>query len=286
MIRSPREARSEWLFMAACLTATVLPLLLVAGLFLEVVWVGLHRINVDFLTSFPSRDPNRSGILAGLVGSLWLLGLTAVLAVPIGFGSAIYLEEYAERTSFSRLIDANIDNLSSVPSIIYGLLGLEIFVRTVGLGRSVLAGGLTLALLVLPLIITTSRQALRAVPEPLRDAGWALGLTRWQMVRRVVLPLALPRMLTGAIAALARALGETAPLVALGALTYVDFLPNGLSAPFTALPIQIFHWVTRGGEGFVLDAAAGIVVLLVLLALLHTLAFALQRRFTPHEAKR
>lgn len=276
--RGPVSA-SERAFRWLCIAATVAPLAMLALLLSDLVSTGLGRLGWDFLTSFPSRKPDQAGILAGLVGTVALITIVALVAVPIGVGAAIYLEEYGGKGRFDRILDLNIANLAAVPSIIYGLVGLEIFVRTVGMGRSLLAGGLTLSLLVLPIVIISSREALRTVPLNLREAGIALGSTRWQTIRQVVLPSAAPGILTGCILALSRAIGEAAPLVVLGALTYVDFLPDGLQSPFTALPIQIFNWVSRPQEGFVVNAAAGSLVLVATLLALNGIAIVVRNRY-------
>lgn len=289
---SPREAvwrpaaggakhrrTSERLFAGLCLFSVLLPLFVLSVLVIDVALDGLERVGWDFLTSFPSRRPSAAGIYPALVGTLWLMGLTALFALPTGVGAALYLEEYAKKGRLSRFIEVNIANLAGVPSILYGLLGLEVFVRVLGLGRSVLAGALTLGLLVLPIVILASREALRTVPRELREACFALGATKWQTMRRVVLPLALPGILTGAILSISRAIGETAPLVVVGALTYVTFLPDSPSSPFTALPIQIFNWVSRPQKGFMVDAAAGIVVLLVVLLAMNAVAVLLRNRY-------
>jgi phosphate transport system permease protein len=268
----------ERLFEFACLLAVVLPLLVLALLIGDVLVDAIGRISWDFITGYPSRRAERAGILPALVGSIFLITLTAVMALPIGVGAAIYLEEYGKRSKLGGLIEINIANLAGVPSVIYGLLGLGLFVRSLGLGRSVLAGSATLALLVLPIVIMSSREALRTVPQALREACYALGSTRWQAIRRVVLPMALPGILTGAILSLSRAIGETAPLVVVGALTYVTFLPDGLDAPFTALPIQIFNWVSRPQPEFLVNAAGGILVLLVTMLVLSVLASFLRNR--------
>jgi phosphate transport system permease protein len=276
-LRRPNRAL-ERAFAFACLLAVLLPVLMLFVLLLEVAQIGLTRLDWQFIASYASRDPTQAGILAGVVGSLYLIGLTAVIAVPIGIGSAIYLEEYARPGWVSRLVEINISNLAGVPSIIYGLLGLELFVRALGLGRSLLAGALTLALLVMPIVMMSAREALRAVPGEMREAGLALGGTHWQVIRRVVLPMSLPGVLTGSILAISRALGEAAPLVVLGAVAYVDFLPDGPRSEFTALPIQIFNWTRRPQAGFVENAAAGILVLIVTLLLLNGFAIALRNR--------
>lgn len=268
----PPSRTLERAFAAVCLLAALLPVGLLAVLLFDVVSSGLSRIDMQFLTSFPSRRPESAGILAGAVGSLWLVGLTAAIALPLGVGAALYLEEYAQRGRLSTLIEINIANLPGVPSIIYGLLGLELFVRALAMGRSLLAGAMTLALLVLPIVIMSTREALRTVSLAQREAGLALGGTKWQVIRQIVLPMSIPGILTGAILAVSRAIGEAAPLVVLGALTYVDFLPDGVRSPFSALPIQIFNWTSRPQAGFAVNAAAGIIVLMVTLLLLNGVA--------------
>jgi phosphate transport system permease protein len=274
----------ERLFELLCLMAVVLPLCLLVVLIGSVVVDAVGRISWDFLTGFPSRRAERAGILPALVGSVMLISLTAVLSLPIGVGAAIYLEEYGKRSKLAEVIEVNIANLAGVPSVIYGLLGLGLFVRSLGLGRSILAGAATLALLVLPIVIMSSREALRTVPLALREACYALGSTRWQAIARVVLPMALPGILTGAILSLSRAIGETAPLVVVGALTYVTFLPDSVNSPFTALPIQIFNWVSRPQPEFLVNAAAGILVLLVTMLLLNALAIVLRTRLQKRSA--
>lgn len=268
------------------LLAPMFGLAFLALLLWDVFRDGLSRLSWEFLTSYPSRKPEQAGILSALVGSIWLVGLTALIAFPVGVGAAIYLQEYAPDNRFTRFIEINIANLAGAPSIIYGLLGLEIFVRfmkSITGGRSVLSGALTMSLLILPVIIIVTRQALKAVPDGLRQAAFALGASRWQVVRDHVLPLALPGTLTGTILALSRAIGETAPLITIGALTYIAYLPpaslEGLRAPFTVLPIQIFNWVSRPQEGFHLAAAAGIVVLLILLLLMNSIAILLRNKY-------
>ena len=275
----PPSRLAERAFAWLCLAAVVLPVGLLAVLLTDVVIDGGERLSWDFITSYPSRHAEQAGILPGLVGSLYLIGLTAAIALPIGVGAALYLEEYGRRGRVANIIETNIANLAGVPSIIYGLLGLELFVRTLSLGRSLIAGALTMALLVMPIVIMSAREALRTVPLAMREAGMALGATRWQVTRQIVLPLALPGILTGAILAIARAIGEAAPLIVLGALTYVDFLPDTIQAPFTALPIQIFNWVSRPQQGFLTDAAAGIVVLMITLLMLNGVAIYLRNRY-------
>ena len=269
---------TERLFVLACLVALALPLLLLAVLFGQTLSDALPRLGWGFLTSFPSYRAEAAGILPALAGSAILMGLTALIAIPLGIGAALWLEEYARPSRFTSLVELNIGNLAGVPSIIYGLLGLELFVRALSLGRSLLAGAATLSLLVLPIVILSSREALRAVPQSLREACWALGSERWPTLRRVVLPMALPGMLTGIILSLARALGETAPLITIGALAYVGFVPGSVLDEFTALPIQIFNWVSRPQAAFQANASAGIVVLLGLMLALNAAAIWLRSR--------
>jgi phosphate transport system permease protein len=245
----------------------------------DVLHDGFGRLSWAFLTSEPSRRAEAAGIYTAIVGSVYVIGLTALIAVPLGVGAAIHLEEYGGRGRFSRIIEINIANLAGVPSIIYGLLGLGLFVRALAMGPSVLAGASTLALLALPVVIISTREALRAVPPSLREGSYALGATKWQTVWYQVLPAAFPGVLTGIILALSRAIGETAPLVTIGALTYVPFLPRDIWSPFTVLPIQIFAWVSRPQAAFAENAAAGIIVLLVLLLAMNAVAIVLRDRF-------
>ncbi len=286
----------ERVFVALSLAATLAGILFLSILIIDVVMDGASRLSWDFLTSFPSRRPGRAGILSPLVGSAWIMILTALFSFPVGVGAGIYLEEYAGKNRFTWLIEVNIANLAGVPSIIYGLLGLGLFVRALALERSVLSGALTLTLLVLPIIIMSTREALRTVPFSIREASYALGATRWQTIIRQVLPAALPGILTGTILAMSRAVGETAPLITIGALTYIAFLPTwpitftgsfpfvefslqGLFDPFTVLPIQIFNWVSRPQKGFYTNAAAAIIVLLIFTILLNSLAIYLRYRY-------
>ena len=259
--------------------ATLIGLVVLGVLLFDIFRDGLGRISLDFLTSFPSRRAENAGIYAALLGTVWVITLTAALAVPIGIGAAIYLEEYGVRGRWSRVVEINIANLAGVPSVIYGLLGLGLFVRTMGFGRSVIAGAATLSLLVLPVVIMSSREALRAVSPSLREASYALGATKWETIWYQVLPVALPGILTGIILALSRAIGETAPLITIGALTYVPFAPDGLWSPFTVLPIQVFNWVSRPQQAFLENAAAGIIVLLGLLLVMNGLAAWLRDRY-------
>lgn len=265
-------------FKITCMSMTWICVLLLAVMLYHVTIEGLPWLSWQFLDNFPSRFPAKAGIKSALWGTVWLISLSAFFSIPLGVAAAIYLEEYAKPGRLSALIEINIANLAGVPSIVYGILGLAIFVRGMGLGRSVLAGSLTLSLLVLPVIIISSREAIRAVPASLRQAAFALGATRWQTIRHHVLPTALPGILTGFILALSRAMGETAPLVMLGALTYVAFTPEGPMDAFTALPIQIFNWASRPQEEFHQLAAAGIIVLLAVLIIMNGSAILIRHR--------
>lgn len=273
-----RRLWPERVFVLLCLAATVVPLLLLTGLVADIAMEGAPRIDADFLTSYPSRRAAMAGVLPALVGSLYLITLTSLIALPLGIGAAIHLEEYARRGRISDLIEINIANLAGVPSIIYGLLGLGIFVRTLGMGRSLLAGACTMALLILPMLVIVTREALRTVPGSLREASYALGATRWQTMVGVVLPLAVPGIMTGAILSIARAIGETAPLLVVGALAYVTFLPTGLTSEFTVLPIQTFNWMSRPQHAFAVNAAAAILVLLAVMVALNALAIVIRSR--------
>lgn len=272
----------DWALRAGGLLATAAGLGVLAALLIDVFTDGLGRVSWQFLTSLPSRRPSAAGIYPALVGSIFVIALTAAMAIPVGIGAAIYLEEYGARGRMARLIEINIANLAGVPSIIYGLLGLGLFVRALMLGRSVIAGAATLALLALPVVILSTREALRTVPASLREGSYALGATKWQTIWHQVLPVALPGTLTGIILALSRAIGETAPLITIGALTYVPFAPDSIWSPFTVLPIQIFNWVSRPQADFLRNAAAGIIVLLVLLLMLNGVAAWLRDRYQTH----
>jgi phosphate transport system permease protein len=274
-----RRRIGERVFVAACWLALALPLTTLAVLVVDVLIDAWPRLEAEFLSSFPSRRAERAGIYPALIGSLYLIGLTGLPALPIGVGAAVYLEEYEKRGRLANLIEVNIANLAGVPSIIYGLLGLGVFVRFAGMGTSLLAGACTMALLILPVVIMASREALRTIPSSIREGCYALGSTRWQGVRQVVLPMALPGILTGAILSISRAIGETAPLIVVGAVAYITFVPDGVGAQYTALPIQIFNWVSMPKPAFRTNAAAGIVVLLVTLLALNMVAILLRNRF-------
>jgi phosphate transport system permease protein len=266
------------LFATFGLLATLLGLAVLGVLLYDVVRDGAGRLSWQFLTSISSRRASEAGIFPALVGSFYVIALTALIAVPFGVAAAVHLEEYGRRGRISRLIEINIANLAGVPSIIYGLLGLGLFVRAMAMGQSVLAGASTLALLVLPVVILSTREALRAVPSSLREGSYALGATKWQTTWHQVLPAALPGILTGLILSLSRAIGETAPLITIGALTYVPFAPSGIWSQFTTLPIQIFDWVSRPQAAFGENAAAGIILLLVVLLTMNAAAIVVRDR--------
>ncbi len=262
--------------------ATMIGLVVLAVLLVDVAVDGLPRLNWQFLTNFSSASPERSGIYAALLGSLWLLGITTIVSVPLGIGAATYLEEYAPDNWLTRLIEVNISNLAGVPSIIYGLLGLGIFVNLLGPitgGQSIISGALTLSLLILPVIIIATREALRTIPNSVREGGYALGATRWEVIRDHLLPMAVPGALTGTILALSRAIGETAPLIVVGAATFITFAPDGPFSNYSALPIQIFDFISRPQEAFQIAAAAAIVVLMAVLVLTNSVAIWLRNRY-------
>jgi phosphate transport system permease protein len=273
--RSPRAL----LFHALLLMCLLVGLVTLLTLLVDVLRDGLGRLSGEFLTRLDSRLPTRAGIKPALIGTAWLMGLVALISFPVGLGAAVYLEEFAPRNRLTSFIEINVANLAAVPSIIYGLLGLAVFVRFMNLGRSILAGALTLVLLILPIIIVASREALRAVPDSIRQGALAVGATAWQTVWRQTLPAALPGTLTGVILGLSRAIGETAPLITLGALTYVNFVPTDPLDRFTAMPIQIFNWVSRPQTEFQNTAAAGIILLLGGLLAMNAVAIYLRNRY-------
>jgi len=277
-----RRYAIDKVFKAAAWGATIISVVILSWLLLTILMDGLGTLNWNFITSFPSRKAERAGIVAALTGTIWLMCLVALFAFPIGVGAGIYLEEFSEDNWFTQLVEINIGNLAGVPSIIYGLLGLAVFVRImepITGGRSVLSGGLTVSLLILPIVIVATREALRAIPDSLRLAGYALGATRWQVVRSHVLPAAMPGILTGMILALSRAIGETASLIAVGAAVFISFLPEGLTSQFTAMPIQIYNWIGRPQDEFHYIAASGIIVLMSALLVMNGLAIYLRNRF-------
>ena len=277
-----RKARRKWMgraFHGLCLLSVSVALGMLAVLLLYLLIQGVTRIDWSFMTSFASRHPEQAGIKAAMLGSIYVVILAGVVAFTLGVATALYLEEYAARSRFARIAKINIANLAGVPSIVYGILGLQIFVYSLHLGNSVLAGGFTLALLILPIIIVAAGEAIRAVPPSLREGSYALGATRWQVIWHMVIPQAIPGIMTGVILAVSRAIGETAPLIAMGALTYVPFTPDSPFSRFTVLPIQIFNWTSRPQEGFQEAAAAGIIVLLAILLVLNAGAVIVRNRF-------
>lgn len=276
---SARRQLMDLAFQGLALLVLCIALVSLGALIVDIWSDGAGRLSWNFLTGFPSRRAEDAGVWHALTGSVFVILVTGLLAVPIGVAAAIYLEEYGGRSFAARIIEMNITNLAAVPSIIYGLLGLGLFVRALAMGRSVLAGASTLALLVLPVVILSTREALRAVPPSIREGSYALGATKWQTVWYQVLPVALPGILTGTILALSRAIGETAPLITIGALTFVAFAPDGIWSPFTVLPIQIFNWVSRPQREFQVNAAAGILVLLALLLTMNAAAIWLRDRY-------
>ncbi|MDW7727393.1 MAG: phosphate ABC transporter permease PstA [Candidatus Methanoperedens sp.] len=266
-------------FELLCLSATLIALVLLALLLWDAWDKGADWLSIKFLTSFPSRFPEEAGIKSALMGSIWLMVLTAIMSIPMGIGSAVYLEEYARKSILTQLIELNISNLAGVPSIVYGILGLALFVRGLNMERSLISGALTLTLLILPIIIISSREAIRAVPSSIRDASYALGATKWQTISYHVLPAAIPGILTGNILALSRAIGEAAPLLMIGALTFIAFTPESIFDPFTALPIQIFNWASRPQAEFQYLAAAAILVLLALLLTMNAAAIIIRNKY-------
>lgn len=259
--------------------ATAVGIVVLAVLLIDIIRDGAPRLSLAFLDSFPSRFAERSGIKPALYGTVWTLVLTGVVSFPVGVGTAIWLEEYAPNTRFTRFVQMNISNLAGVPSIVYGILGLAVFVRFAHMGRTVLAGAFTLALLILPVLIIASQEAIKAVPNSIRLGAYALGATRWEAIRYHVLPLALPGILTGTILSLSRAIGEAAPMILVGALAFVPFVPRGPLDEFTVIPIQIFNWVSKPQAGFQQVAAAGSIVLLIVLLSMNAVAIVLRNKY-------
>lgn len=269
---------ADLIFQIVSLMTLVIALGALAALVYDVFSDGASRLSLKFITNIASRNADEAGVYHALMGTIWVLALTAALALPIGVAAAIYLEEYGSRSTVAKFIELNIANLAAVPSIIYGLLGLGLFVRLMGMGQSVMAGAATLALLALPVVILSTREALRTVPKSIREGSYALGATKWQTIWHQVLPMAMPGVLTGLILALSRSIGETAPLITIGALTYIPFAPDSVWSKFTVLPIQIFNWVSRPQAEFKTNAAAGILVLLALLLSMNAIAIVVRDR--------
>jgi phosphate transport system permease protein len=295
--RIARGRRYDVWFSVLGFLATLVGVLTLTALFVDLLIDGWARLGWDFFSSYPSRKPERAGILSAWVGTALVMLVTVAAAVPLGVGAGIYLEEYAPRNWLTALIEINVTNLAGVPSIVYGLLALGLFVYTLDLGRSVLSAGLTLALLILPVVIVATREAIRAVPQEIREAAYSVGASRWQVVRSHILPCSAAGVLTGVIIGLARAIGETAPVITIGALTFVAFLPPaplGPDAPwlnfrwlfsdFTVLPIQMFNWVSRPEEAFLANAAAAGVVIIAMTLLMN--GFAIYLRYRLRQASR
>ena len=261
------------------LLAVVIGIAGLVVLLVQILIEGLPWLSGTLLTNYPSRRPEEAGILSALIGTIWLMGLTAALSVPVGVGAALYLEEYAPKNRLTSLIEINISNLTGVPSIVYGLLGLALFVQWMALGRSLLAGALTMSLLILPIIILSSREAIRAVSRTYREAAFALGASQWEVIKGVVIPTALPGMLTGIILGMSRAIGEAAPILAISALVFLTFVPTSPLDRFTVLPIQIFNWVSRPQDDFRGLAAAAIIILLVILLSMNAVAIYIRNRY-------
>jgi len=261
------------------LAGTLFALLCLVILVIRIIIQGWGYLDWDFITNFASRTAERAGIKAALVGSIYMMCIIAPVSMILGVGTAIYLEEYAKKNRISNFIRMNISNLAGVPSIVFGLLGLTIFVRAFALGKSLLAAGFTMSLLILPVIIVAAQEAIRAVPKEQREASYGMGATKWQTITRVVLPAALPGILTGSILALSRAIGETAPLVVIGIPVILRFLPDGLLSEFTTLPMQIYDWAKRPQEEFLYVASAGIIVLMLFLVIMNSIAIVIRNKF-------
>ena len=276
----PGRKRRASVVQGLLFAATAFAVLVLAALIWDIASAGWSWLSLDLLRNPPSRRPERAGLQPALIGTLWIIGLTALFAFPVGIGAAVYLEEYAPDNRWTRLLKTNIANLAGVPSVVYGLLGLGVFVSLFAFDRTLISGALTMALLILPVIIIASQEAIRAVPPSLRHAAFALGATRWQVARDHVIPSAMPGILTGIILSVSRAIGETAPLLVVGASAYVTFNPTGPASRYTVLPVQIYEWARRPQQEFQELAAAAIIVLLVLLLVLNAAAIILRQRFS------
>jgi phosphate transport system permease protein len=287
-----RRERRDALFAMVGLLATFVGMITLGALILDLAVDGVGRLSFNFFTSFPSRFADRAGILSAWVGTTAVMVVTAATAVPMGIAAGVYLEEYAAKNWITAIIEINIANLAGVPSIIYGLMALGLFVYQLGLGQSILTAGLTLALLILPIVIVATRESIRAIPNSIREAAYALGATKWRTIRDHVLPYSTGGILTGVIIALSRAIGETAPLITIGALTFIAFLPDSpitsefpfisldwLMSPFTVMPIQMFNWVSRPQQEFHLNAAATGLVLMVMTLCMNAVAIYFRYRF-------
>ena len=267
------------IILVGLITAVTIVLGVLATLLIRIIMDAWGWVDWQFITSYPSRKPELSGIKAALLGSLWVIGFTALISIPIGIGTAIYLEEFAEDNRFNRFIKLNIANLAGVPSIIYGILGLALFVELMKMGRVILAGSLTMSFLILPIIIITSQEAIKTVPRDLVNSSLALGSTKWQSVIKVIIPISVPGIISGIILAISRAIGESAPMIAISALVYLTFIPNGPMDRFTVLPIQIYNWISQPQDDFRAIAAAGIVVLMIVLLSMNSIAIWIRIKF-------
>jgi len=279
MINSRKNRLQDSAFKYFSIFNTFLGIVLLAVFVTIIVKTGIERLDWQFLTSLPSRFPEKAGIYTAIMGTLWILVLTMIFSVLLGVSAGIYLEEYARKGLFSKILEINISNLVGVPSVIYGILGLAVLNRYLGLGGSLLAGSLTLSLLIIPVIIVTTRESLKAVPKTIKEGAYALGATKWQTIRRQLLPAASGSIVTGVILALARAIGEAAPLIVVGALVYVPFVPKGPLDDYTVLPIQIFNWTSRPQMDFQINASAGIIVLLFITFLFNGISIYLRNRW-------
>lgn len=265
----------KWFGIACTLFGLVMLAIFLTGIIRD----GLSRIDWEFLTSYTSRRAGKAGVYPAILGTLWMLGLTLIIAIPIGIAAGIYLEEYGKRNRLASIIEVNIANLAGVPSVIYGLLGLEIFCRILGMGSSILAGACTLSLLILPVIIVSTREALKAVPHSLREASFGLGASKWQTIWFQVLPASAGGIVTGVILALSRAIGETAPLIVVGAATMITSAPTSPMDKYTVLPIQIFNWISRPEKEFLINGATGIIVLLAITFIMNGFALYLRNKW-------
>lgn len=274
-----KRRRKNRLYFSLFFLATIFGIVALFILLIDTLIKGLPWLDWQFLTSFPSRHVEKAGIKSALSGTLWIIFITAPISFILGVGTALYLNEYAGNSKLKKILQININNLAGIPSIVYGLLGLAIFARAFGLGNSILAGAFTMTLLILPIIIVASQEALKSVPSTLRNASYALGATKFQTIRKVIIPVALPSILTGTILALSRAIGEAAPLIIVGAMTYIRSTPSSPMDQFTVLPIQIFDWTSRPQEEFQYIAAAAIIVLLAILLSMNAIAIILRNKF-------
>ena len=280
VVRKRYRSVRDGLFVGLFFASVAIGVISLAVLLIDVFTDGIGVLRLEFLTSYDSRFPERAGVLASMAGTFWIMVMTALMTIPIGIATAVHLEEFAKDNWFTRLIQLNISNLAGVPSVVYGLLGLAVFVQWLFSGsRSITAGALTLTLLILPIVIIASQEALRAVPSSHRDAAFAMGATRWQVVKMVVLPSAFPSMMSGIILALSRAIGETAPILMVSSLVFITYVPTSPGSKFTVLPLQIVNWVGQPQDSFRAIAAAAIIVLLVMLLSMNAIAIFIRAKY-------